>query len=229
MTRQTSGPDRTSPSRRAVLAGLSAAAATATAGCLGGGGGGENGGSDEVPADAVESLPTPVQGDEDAPVTVAVFEDFACPHCRTFAVDVQPRIVDEYVDPGDVRYEHHDFPIPVDDRWSWEAPGAGRAVQDTVGDAVFVTFTGRLFEEGWADGSPTYSESLMRDLASAVGADPDTVVADASGNRYRPVLEADRESGLDRGVQATPSVFVDGTLLDRPDYSTISSAIEEGL
>ncbi|QZY01112.1 DsbA family protein [Halobaculum rubrum] len=211
------------PSRRTVLAGLSAAAATATAGCLGGG----NGGSDEVPDDAVESLPTPVHGDEDAPVTVAVFEDFACPHCRTFAVDVHPRLVDEYVDPGDVRYEHHDFPIPVDDRWSWEAPGAARAVQDTVGDEAFFTFTQRLFEEGWTDGSPTYSESLLRDLAGAVDADPDTVVTAASEGRYRPVLEADREAGLDRGVQGTPSVFVDGTLIDRPDYATISSAIDD--
>lgn len=223
MTRQTPGPDRIGPSRRAVLAGLSAAAATATAGCLGGGG------SDEVPADAVESLPTPVHGDEDAPVTVAVFEDFACPHCRTFAVDVQPRIVDEYADPGDVRYEHHDFPIPVDDRWSWEAPGAARAVQDAVGDEAFFTFTQRLFEEGWSDGSPTYSESLLRDLASAVDADPDTVATAASEGRYRSVLEADREAGLDRGVQGTPSVFVDGTPIDRPDYATISSAIDDRL
>lgn len=216
---------RSTPSRRAVLAGVSATAATAIAGCLGGGGGG----GDESPADAVDSLPTPVHGEDDAPVTVAVFEDFACPHCQTFAVDVQPRIVDEYVDAGDVRYEHHDFPIPVDDRWSWEAPGAARAVQDTVGDEAFFTFAKRLFEDGWTDGSPTYSESFLRDLASAVDADPDTVVSAASEGRYRPVLEADREVGLDEGVQGTPSVFVDGTLVDRPDYATVSSAIDNAL
>ncbi|MEF8859297.1 MAG: thioredoxin domain-containing protein [Halolamina sp.] len=213
---------RSMPTRRAVLTGLSAGATAAIAGCLGGGEADE-----ETPADAIESLPTPVQGADDAPVTVAVFEDFACPHCRTFAVDVHPRLVDEYVDPGDVQYEHHDFPIPVDDRWSWEAPGAARGVQDTVGDRAFFTFTQRLFEEGWTDGSPTYSESLLRDLAGAVDADPDTVVTAASEARYRPVLEADREAGLDRGVQGTPSVFVDGTLIDRPDYATISSAIED--
>jgi protein-disulfide isomerase len=197
----------------------------AVAGCVGGGGGEGDG----APANAVESLPTPVQGDPDASVTVAVFEDFACPHCQTFAVDVQPRLVDEYVDPGNVRYEHHDFPIPVDDRWSWEAPGAARAVQDTVGDEAFFTFTKRLFEEGWSDGSPTYSESLVRDLANAVDASPDTVVTAAGEGRYRPVLEADREAGLDRGVQATPSVFVDGALVDRPDYKTVSSAIDDAL
>jgi len=212
------------PTRRALLAGVSAGATAAIAGCLGGGGADEG-----TPADAVESLPTPVQGADDAPVTVAVFEDFACPHCRTFAVDVHPQLVDEYVDSGDVRYEHHDFPIPVDDRWSWEVPGAARAVQDAVGDEAFFTFTQRLFEEGWSDGSPTYSESLLRDLAGAVDADPDTVVAAASDGRYRPVLEADREAGLDRGVQGTPSVFVDGTLIDRPDYATISSAIDDEL
>lgn len=215
---------RPTSTRRAVLAGLSTGATVAITGCVG------DGESDSTASAAdAPSLPTPSQGADDASVTVAVFVDFACPHCRTFAVGVHPKLVDEYVDPGDVRYEHHDFPIPVHDRWSWEAPGAARAVQNTVGDEAFFTFAQRLFEDGWADGSPTYSESLLRDLASAVDADPDTVVTAATEGRYRPVLEADREAGVDRGVQGTPSVFIDGTPVDRPDYATISSAIEDEL
>lgn len=205
------------PSRRDVLSMASAGAVASVAGCLGGSG---------STKETVESLPTPVQGDPDAAVTVAVFEDFACPHCRAYAVDVHPRVVTDYVDPGTIRYEHHDFPIPVHDRWSWEAPGAARAIQDTVGDEAFFSFTKRLFEDGWGSDGMAYSESLLREAADAVGGDPDTVVSAANQDRYRPVLEADREAGTDRGVRGTPAVFVNGEQLEAPDYQTIASAIE---
>lgn len=217
--------DRRTPqslSRRGLLSALSAATVAGTAGCLGGGGGGGS----QTPENAVESLPRPVQGDPDADVTVAVFEDYACPHCQTFAVDVKPRLAADYIEPGDIRYEHYDFPIPVHDRWSWEAGGAARAVQDTVDVEAFFAFTKRLFEDGWSGGSMQYSESFLRESAEAVGADPDTVIESATSGRYRPVLQSDREEGDERGVRGTPSVFVNGTLLEAADYGTVSSAIE---
>ncbi|MFC7095865.1 DsbA family protein [Halobaculum marinum] len=206
--------------RRDVLATGAAGSVGLVAGCLGG--------SDE-PEATVESLPAPTHGPDDAPVTVAVYEDYACPHCQTFAVDVYPKLVADYVDPGDVRYEHRDFPIPVHDRWSWEAPGAARAVQDTVGVDAFFTFTKRLFADGWEGGSMAYSSSLLRTVAADVGADPDTVLEAAIAGRYRPVLEADRDAALDKGVRGTPTVVVNGSVVEGFDYQTVQSAIEAEL
>lgn len=204
------------------------------AGCLdgiggsGGGGTGDGGGAggDGSGADTVADLPTPVAGDADAPVTVAVFEDFACPHCRTFAAEVHPKLVADYVEPGVARFEHHDFPIPVHDRWSWQAPSAARAVQDGVGDDAFFEFVGRLFADGWRDGRADYSVDFLETVAADVGAAPDAVATAATEERYRPVLEADRSTGMDRGVRGTPTVFVDGEATEGYDYETVSAAIE---
>ena len=178
-------------SRRAVLVALAAGA-----GCLG-------------PSGSPES------------VTVMAFEDYACPHCRTYVLDVLPKLAAEYLEPGAVRYEHHDFPIPVDGKWSWAAAGAARAVQDTVGDDAFFEYSELLFEN-----QDRYSMDLVGRLAEQVGADPGTVRAAARSDKYRPVLQADRERGEQLELGGTPEIFVDGEKTDGHSFDTVASAIE---
>lgn len=204
----------TRTSRRAVLG-----AVAATAGCLG-----PSSDSSSPSGTVVESLPAPVQGDPEADVTVMVFEDFSCPHCRDYSLEVLPDLEAEYVEPGVVRYEHHDFPIPVDGRWSWAAGGAARAVQDRVGDDAFFEYAGLLFEN-----LGNYSMDLVGSLAEQVGADPEAVRRAAETGTYRPVLEADRERGEDMGLDGTPEVYVDGEKTDGADFDTVAAAIEAAL
>ncbi len=162
-------------------------------------------------------------GDPDADVTVVAFEDFACPHCRTYQADVVPTLRQEYIDPGRIRYEHRDLPIPVDDKWSWWVASAARGVQDTVGDGAFFAFADRAFER-----QDDYSLAVIAEAASAVDADPCAVQNDAANEVYRPVLETDRSRAGDVGIRGTPGVVVDGRVVE-PTVSGIRSAIEQAL
>ncbi|MDY6765381.1 MAG: thioredoxin domain-containing protein, partial [Halobacteria archaeon] len=162
--------------RRRFLGALSAGLAGATAGCLGSGSGSGNG--------KVESLPSPVMGNPDSDILVEVYEDFACPHCRTYVLNVLPRLKSDYIDPGVIRYEHEDFPIPVDEKWSWEVPVAARAVQDTVGDSAFWDFAKKAYEN-----QNNYSRDLLAQMGSDVGADPEAVRKAVRNMTYRPVVE----------------------------------------
>lgn len=169
-------------------------------------------------------LPAPVLGSENASVTVAVFEDYACPHCRDFSLETFPDIKCNYVDPGDVRYEFHDFPIPVS-RESERAANAARAVQDTVGNGAYWAYSKRLFESQDSLRPDTYA-----DLAEEVDADPDIVRTAAVESQYTDTVQADRSAGEERGVTGTPSVFVDGgSPLSGYGYGTVSGAIEDAL
>lgn len=217
-----------SPTRRSYLTAVGGAAALgSTTGCLGGSASALPDGCDVGDLDSVSSLPRPALGPEDAAVTVDVFEDFACPHCQTFTEDVYPEIRSTYVDSGDVQYRFFDFPIPVDDTWSWAAASAARAVQDRADAETFFAFTegvyanqGRLSEEGY---------QVVHDLADELGVDGCTVAAAAEQESYRPVVEADREEGVSREVPGTPAVYVDGDLLDGYGLNTVDSAIQSRL
>lgn len=218
MSRQTDpaeGELRTS--RRRVLGGVGVATGIAVAGCLGRPEGTPTAGDGAVDG---PDLPPPVLGDPDADVTVAVYEDFSCPHCASYNSEVVPQVEAEYIEPGTIRYEHHDFPIPVDD-WSWPVASAARAVQDGQGDRSFFDFADRLFEN-----QGQFSLDRLAELADAVGADGPTVREAADEETYRPVVEADRSAGIERGVSGTPTVFVNDERLVGPSFSELADAID---
>lgn len=187
------------------------------AGCLGGGGDGR---SANPPDDAPE-LPTPSLGPapDEADVVVAAWEDYRCPHCATFSTDVAPRIKSNLVGDG-VRFEFHDFPIPVDQRWSWDVAMAARSVQERAGVEAFWTFNERAFERFDA----MHGTAALRSVAEYAGADPDQVIADVEADRHYPAVEADRELGTERGVEGTPAVFVDGESVGNT-YEAVAEAV----
>lgn len=176
-----------------------------------------------IPVTQVDSLETPTRGDPDADVTVSVYEDFACPHCRDYTLSVLPKLRDEFIEPGKVRYERYDFPIPVHERWSWAAANAARSVQNDVGTDEFWRYSHLLYEN-----QDQYSYGLIGELAEEVDGDPETVRAAAEEGVYREVLEEDRKQGQNRGVTGTPTVFVNGNHVEQ-SYEEVSQAIRSEL
>lgn len=231
--------------RRRVLGGL-AAGTLALAGCSGGGetttdaSDGESDGDGEPDGDGADlavtpgtdgTLPSPVAGNPDAPVTLAVFEDYACPHCAHYNEDGFPELASAYLEPGDLRYEHHDLPIPVANPGSWEAASAARAVQARAGDEQFFTFAEQVFENyGRISGE---GPSLYESVATDLGLDGSAVRSAALDQAYRTTVEADRQAGIDAGVESTPTFVLDGDVVaagwGEETLSTVRSAIDEAL
>ncbi|MFC7072383.1 DsbA family protein [Halovenus rubra] len=210
----------TPTSRRRYLAAAGSGLAAALAGCIGGG------------SSDISSLSTddrPARGNEDAPVRMAVFSDFSCPHCARFERQVRPQIFEQYVVPGDVLYFHVDFPIPVNETWSPAVASAARAVFDEAGNDAFWSFFTAMFDR---QGQYSYDViEMVADEAGGVGAAAREAAQEES---YSDEVESDRSMGEDWGVRATPapivadkSVPVEGP----PDeiFKNIADAIESQL
>lgn len=211
--------------RRALLASVGSAGVVGAAGCLGGDGNGDGAdvpeydcdtGTPETPAEA----PRPTLGDPDADVTVVAFEDFACPHCATYKLDEFPEVRESYLDTGEARYEHWDFPIPVDEQWSYAVASAARGVADREGDEAFFAFAKTAYEL-----QDSYTMDVVGYAAEEAGADPCAAIADAENDTYEAAISNDRTAGEGQGVGGTPSVFVDGELVD-PTADAIADAID---
>ncbi|MUV90302.1 thioredoxin domain-containing protein [Halapricum sp. CBA1109] len=218
--------------RRRFLAGAATATAIGVAGCGGDGSDTEDDPDDGTDPTTTAAAPTnagvldpPVAGNPDADVTVMVFEDYACPHCADYSLNVFPEIRSQYIDTGEIRYEFRDFPIPVSAESS-RAASAARAVQDTVGDAAYYTYAKQLFENQSDLGLDTY-ESEANDID---GADPAAIRAAGAEESYSATVQADRQRGIEMGVGGTPEVFVDGSIVEGgATVDSISSAIEDAL
>lgn len=211
-------------SRRALLSSAAAAGVVGTAGCLGGGDGASVSeyDCDTSEPDPVSELSQPVAGDPEADVVVAAFEDFGCPHCATWVLEEYPTIESEYVEPGEIRFEHWDFPIPVTD-WSAPVANAGRGVQDRAGDEAFFAFAKTAYEL-----QDEHSLDAVGTAAEDAGADPCAAIADAEHEPYEAVVSGNRSEGEERGVSGTPTVFVNGEGV-QPTADAVSEAIENAL
>ncbi len=84
---------------------------------------------DAVNISDVNTAGEPVLGQQDAPVTLVMYEDFQCPFCRVHSQRTQPEIVSNYVESGDVKLVWKDFPIPqLGHNWAVPASAAMECV-----------------------------------------------------------------------------------------------------
>ena len=232
--------------RRSLLAGAVATGVVGAAGCLGGNSGdgsdgsgdgtsGGNSGSgialDTGAYDCDLTEPAdpdlgyrPTLGDPDAGVLVQAFEDFTCSHCARYKLDAFPTIREEYLASGDIRYEHWDFPIPVNETWAVPVASAARGVGARGGDEAFFAFSTAVYE---SQGS--YSGEAIGAAAEAADADPCAAMADAKFAAYEETSMDDRSEGESIGVSGTPAIFVNGNPVDGYSADAISAAIESAL
>lgn len=230
-------PKRTS--RRYALVATVGTAVTVLAGCLG-----EDDGEDdpevsddteatddtdddaEVGDDEVETLNPPIKGDPDAAVTVEVYEDFGCPGCAVYHQNVLPEVEQAYTDDETIRYEHRDLPIPAAGDTSWEAANAARAVQDQAGDDAFWEYVGLLYEN-----QAQLTTDLFGTLAEEVGVDGEAVRTAATEQQYDETVQSDRQRGVEMDVSGTPTVVVDGEIVDWSEiqFDPVEAAIDSAL
>ncbi len=226
--------------RRNVLSGL-AVGAVGLAGCLSGGDS-DGSNSNEAPNQTVTSgetpttsnsrLPAPVLGDPEASVTLAVYEDYACPHCADYNLNGFPELESAYIDSEQIRYEHRDAPIPVADPGSWQAASAAREAQARHGDDAFWAYAKKLFENSRSIGGNV--ESLFITIGDDLGLDDADAIAQAGVNRVHDrTVRADRQRAGEIGVSGTPAFAIDGEVVTSgfgdSTLSTVESALDRKL
>ncbi|XGI83266.1 DsbA family protein [Halorutilales archaeon Cl-col2-1] len=196
--------------RRSFVVTSLAAVSSATAGCLGGGG-------ETTAESSVEG--EPMKGDENASVTVTEYFDFSCSHCRSFHDETMPALESRYIETGDVKFVHRNFPVPVDD-WSQTTAIAGEAVYVLGGDDAYWEYVDRIFAR-----QGNMSMEYIETAADEVGVDGSEVRSAVEDEKYLPEVNADRKSGSDRGVSGTPAVFVNGEQVSEGLASAIESEL----
>ncbi|WP_302083784.1 thioredoxin domain-containing protein [Salinibaculum rarum] len=200
-------------SRRQVLKAGGMTAATALAGCSNLPGTGSGGKS-------YEDLSNPYLGDEQGDVVVEVWEDYSCSHCRAFNLKVLPRLYQEYIKDGSIKYVHHDYPLPMN-RWSWDVAYVARKVQASAGREAFWVFVRNAYEY-----QSDYSVGTLKSIADKMTKTESSIVEPAIQNQaYRKTIETDKQKGENNGVEGTPWVTVNGEQVPR-DFRSISAQIE---
>lgn len=87
-----------------------------------------------------------------------------------------------------------------------------------------------MFAEQAGENAGTFSLENLRRFADELGLDMTRFSQCLDSGRYRDVVEQDKRAGWDRGVRGTPTLFVNGRLVEGgANYAVLRAAIEAEL
>lgn len=178
---------------------------------------------DAVNISDVNTAEEPVLGQQDAPVTLVMYEDFQCPFCRIHSQRTQPEIVSNYVESGDVKLVWKDFPIPqLGHNWAEPAAAAMECVYRQDNDAFWAV------EKKVFDNQKIITEAEVQNqiisYAEEEGVNGTEVrTCIESGSPMEEVI-GDKQEGQNYNATVGGNRFVSGT----PSFVIYGSETEKG-
>jgi protein-disulfide isomerase len=147
-------------------------------------------------------------GPDNAPAKMLIFSDFMCPYCGTFATTIEPQLKSEYIDKGKLQLVFYDFPLGGAHVHSFLAARAARCAGDQNKFWEYHnTLFGRLSDWGVAPSPPV---KQFVDYAGELGMDRGAFEQCVKSEKYQDVVSASRLLGDQLGVNATPTLILNG-------------------
>ncbi len=185
---------------------------------------------------AVPSAPTPLSlasgralGLPSARATLVVWEDFQCPLCGEFVRQIEPRLITDFVAPGQLRIVPRDMAF-----LGPESVGAAAAARCANAQGKFWPYHDYLYWNQMPENSGALNRVRFDQIASAVGLDRSTF--DACLDKGVEATNADKETAAGRaeGVSETPTLvlgaqMMPGAPLSDLQYAALSNAIKAAI
>jgi len=161
--------------------------------------------SQSAQADALKVLDRDhILGKADAPITMVEYASLTCSHCGHFHQAVLPDLKKKWIDSGRLRLVYRDFPL---DRNALQAA----QIAECAGNDRYFGIVDLLFQtqEKWASSRDVATE-IARILRIAGIGESEIKACLADDKPLKEAVLADYESGEKAGVNATPTLFING-------------------
>ena len=169
------------------------------------------------PVVAINTADAPTLGNPDAPVAIVVFDDFECPYCAR-AVPLLKQAQSSYGDK--VKLVYKNFPLSSH-RNARTAATAALAAQR---QGKFWPLYDLLYEN-----YNQLNPQKIRDLAAQVGLDMARFDQDMKDQKLQQRIDADLQEGQQAGVHGTPTIFINGHLLQERSMAGFKQLIDAEL
>lgn len=146
-------------------------------------------------------------GETEALITMVEYSDYQCPACAYFHPIVE-QLKETYGDTLEVEYRY--FPLNNHQY----AALAARAAEAAKNQGEFMAMHNMLFEnqESWSAGD---AQNKIIGYARKIGLDMDQFREDLNSSETQRTVMMEKQEGQNRGVNSTPSFFVNGQKLNQ--------------
>jgi len=168
----------------------------------------------ESPVFSISTVDQPSLGSAAAPVTIVAFTDYQCPSCAAIH-PVLERLVKEYGDK--VRLVTRDFPL----NQHAEAFKAAEAAEAAREQGRYWEYAQLLMRNQSA-----LSEDKLKAYATELALDRPRFDAALNSGKFAEMVQRDIEEGLKLGINATPTVFINGRRVSAKSYDELKANVE---
>jgi protein-disulfide isomerase len=181
-------------------------------------------------AAASDSGTVHVLGEPDAPVTIVEWADYQCPFCGDFAKDVQPKLIEDYVNDGLVKLEFRDLAFLGDGSAGDESVNAAEAAWCAGDQGKFWEYHDTLYANQDGENEGAFTTDRLIEMARQLGLDVPVFENCLGRNTYESAIIASRDEAEAAGIQQTPTLFLNGERLEGVrDYNDLRQRIDTAL
>jgi protein-disulfide isomerase len=163
-------------------------------------------------------------GNPEAKVTIQAWEDFLCPACAQWTAQVKPRLTEDYIKPGAVRLEFHQFPLDS------HAPGSymgAQASECAAEQNAFWPYHDVLFQAQRSQGQAGFTLDSLTKTAAGLELNQSQFSQCMGSQEKLPAVEAALQEAISLGLDRTPSILINGKRMEDPfAYEAINAEID---
>ncbi|HEY3341870.1 MAG TPA: thioredoxin domain-containing protein [Anaerolineae bacterium] len=175
----------------------------------------KNSASTAINSLAADPRPTPTGaqandrawGPVDAPIKVEEYLDYQCPACGSYNRNYEAGMIDAYAKTGKVRYEVHSMSFI-----GQESIDAAQAALCASDQNKFWQMHNSIFSNQSGENQGAFAKDRLKSLAVAVGLDATTFNTCLDSGKYADKVTQERNDGDQRGVNQTPTFFVNNKM-----------------
>lgn len=164
----------------------------------------------------------PTLGPTVAPVTIVEFSDFQCSFCKRFWADTLPRLKENHIKKGQVRFMYRQFAILG--KHSIEAAKGAECARE---QGKFWEYHDKLFSN---QGGLAFTKAKLKRYAQELGLEMRPFSRCLDSDTYVKKIEGETAVAAFLGARGTPTFFVNGRLLaGAQPFEIFQNVIEDEL
>lgn len=175
-------------------------------------------GANNIPLDVGKTAVT--LGRSDAPVSIDLYEDFSCPHCADYEAQVGP-VIYQLIASGDIVVNYHPIRFVTDYGLTAGSAATCVATHDAqswpdLHTALFANHNQAT--DGW-------KASDFVNFAKTGGVTSTAALDCIKSQTYSDWIMSNTKTAQDKGVNSTPSLFINGKSSELLDGNALKAAV----
>jgi protein-disulfide isomerase len=166
-------------------------------------------------------------GDPNAPVKIDIYEDFRCSACMTYTENIEPQIIQTYVNTGKVYYTFHSFLVIDGNDGSDASYRSANAAMCAGEQGRFWDYHDTLYANQVSESATLFTDERLVSMAQNLNLDMTAFNNCYQAKQYAPEINNDISLARSLNLSFTPSILVDGKLIQ--SFNQLTTTIDTAL